>query len=88
MASLVHVTDMINSRSIAINGETVSARAALADFYRCEPAEVEGKIEGKTLRIVNRGALTDLDVQLSANDTITVFEAAVAGGGVKGANAS
>lgn len=88
MAGLVHVTDMVNTRSFVVNGESVSAREALADFYRSAPEGVEDAISGKTLRVVNRGPLTDLEVRLASGDTIAIFESEVASGGVKGAGAS
>jgi hypothetical protein len=85
LASLAHVTNITSTRSFPINGGTLTVRQALADFYRVEADAVEATIAGKTVRIVNRGPVTDLNVRLAENDTVTIFESEVATGGVKGA---
>lgn len=87
MANLVHVIDMQNQRSFPVNGTPITAREMLAKFYHVAEAEVDAKVAGKTLRIVNQGPLTDLSTPFAGGEdaTISIYEAEVARGGVKGA---
>lgn len=87
---LVHIVDMGgDSKSYPINGEGLTPRTVIADFFGIDSDCVEDMLEEKTFRIVNRGQLRPegLDRNMSHGETITVYSNAVATGGVKGASA-
>lgn len=85
MAALVHVTDMVNASSFPINGEKLTAREALSQFLRVDPSDVESSLGERTASIVNRGTITDFDMEMRANETITLYPKQVQQGGVKAA---
>jgi len=88
---LVHIVDMGGeSRSYPINGNGLTAREVIADFYRTDASDVESLLGNRTFKLVNRGEInaTNLDRSLDHGDTITVYTTQVATGGVKGATVS
>jgi hypothetical protein len=85
---LVHIVDMSgDSRSYPINGEGITPRDVIADFYRVSRFDVEDLLDERSFRVVNRGQLRadDLDRKMEHGETITVYSHEVATGGVKGA---
>lgn len=85
---LVHIVDMGgDSKSYPINGEGLTPRQVIADFFDYDPDSVDELLDEKTFRIVNRGQLraNGLDRNMPHGETITVYSNAVATGGVKGA---
>lgn len=69
----------------AINGG-LSVGQALALFFRCEATQVASRTAGQTVRL-NTANITDMNTQLPRNEDsfISIYPAAVATGGVKGA---
>ena len=83
---LVHVAEMGgDTRSFPINGEGLTARDVIADFY--PDSDVEELITERAFNLINRGRVRadTLDRPLVAGDTIMVMTNEVATGGVKGA---
>ena len=83
---LVHIVDMGgDSRSYPVNGDGITAREVINDFFKVSDAET--LLEERSFRVVNRGTLRadQLDNLMEHGETITVYSQEVANGGVKGA---
>jgi hypothetical protein len=85
MSYIVHVSSLENNSVKHIeDGEEITVRELVAEFLGIEsPAEFNDG--DKNIRILNFGRVTDLDRVLKANETVMVYDAEVANGGVKGA---
>jgi hypothetical protein len=85
---LVHIVDMGgDSRAFPVNGNGITPRDVISDFFAVDADAVEALLGERSFRIVNRGPLaaSGLDRQMEHGETITVYTAEVAQGGVKGA---
>lgn len=82
---IVHIVDMAgDTRTFAINGG-ITPRFVIEEFFG---GDAEQLITQRTFKIVNRGPVRadNLDRNMEPGETITVYDNAVATGGVKGAS--